>query len=96
MLYPTDEATYRKRFAAWKRADPEQRVIRHTRDDRGRRCIDYVSYGVTRCRIVDVGGGWGEVYADRSPPHKPVYGPISFKTWDDPKLVFGVGRNKRQ
>lgn len=53
--------------------------------------IDFISYGVVRVRLVDVGRGQAEVYARRARRFRvPQCGPIAFGQWDDPALVNGT------
>lgn len=80
-------------MAKWMRADPAQRIVRRTRDTRGREVVEYVSYGVVRVRKVKDRSGW-LVYTHKAGPQVSDPGKISFTSWMDAGLVNGTGRTK--
>ncbi len=90
-MYPADEKTLTAAVLKWLRADPEQRVSRLTEDAQGRPVRELVSYGVVRVRVVDIGGGIGEVFTETGqhfvPPDE---GHIAFKTWQSLETTYGT------
>jgi hypothetical protein len=91
-MYPVDLPQYRARLTAWERAPRAERLVRLTRDDRGRPCREHWALGKCFARVVDVGGGMAELYADKGLRQRvPDQGRISFGTWDEAERVFGVG-----
>ncbi|MGG6461384.1 hypothetical protein [Solilutibacter silvestris] len=92
-MNPVDPETYRLAVRKWQRADPSQRLVRTTRDDRGRTVRELVSYGVVRVRMVEVGGGMAEVYTDTCRRFRePDPGRISFKTWQPLEVTYGTAK----
>jgi hypothetical protein len=91
-MYSVDLRQYRARVAAWQRAPASLRLVKRTRDDRGRRCIELWAHGKCFTRIVDVGGGYCELYADKGMRVRVIdYGRISFSTWTEPEDAEGHG-----
>lgn len=88
-----DLAHYRKAYDRWLRAPVEHRLVKHNAlDELGRPCREWWSFGVCRCRIVDVGGGLRKLYADRGQAPPVDYGKISFSTWTEPEVSEGNGK----
>lgn len=91
-MFAVDLPHYRRAYDRWKRAPVEHRIVkRNLRDELGRPCHELWSFGVCRCRIVDLGNGLRKLYADRGMPNRPDYGKISFKTWTEPEVAEGDG-----
>jgi hypothetical protein len=92
-MNPVDLRQYRARVAAWQRAPASLRLVKRTRDDRGRRCIELWAHGKCFTRIVDVGHGYCELYADKGMRVRVIdYGKISFSTWTEPEVSEGDGK----
>lgn len=94
-MRPVDLTEYRARVSAWQRAPASVRKMIQTRDARGRPCRELWAYGKCYTRIVSLGGGLCELYADRGGRVLPTYGKISFNRWDEPEEVFGDGKPHR-
>ena len=92
-MNPADADTYRTAVLKWRRADPGQRIVRVTRDERGRPVRELVSYGVVRVRMVAIGNGMAEVYTDTSRRFREAdFGKISFNSWMPLELAFGTAK----
>lgn len=83
---------YMIRVGAWQRVPKPLRKMVETRDDRARPCKELWAYGKCYTRIVSLGGGLCELYADRGGMRVPEQGKIAFTTWDEPERVFGNGK----
>jgi len=91
-MHPVPLRDYLTRVAAWKRAPIDLRKTVTTRDERGRPCKELWAHGKCYTRIVSIGGGYCELYADKGGRVPLDYGKISFKTWTDPEVTEGNPR----
>lgn len=94
-MHAVDYAHYMARVRAWQRVPQHLRKAVTSRDERGKPCKELWAHGKCFTRIVDVGGGYCRLFADRGQGTQPDQGKISFSTWLEHDQVFGDGRPHR-